>query len=341
MKAKKKLKITAIILLVIIVAYAAIALFPRQAGYKLDNPLMKEEGAMPILVAHRGGDGEFPGNTLEAFYNAYSVDQRVIMETDASITKDGVLILCHDTYLDDYTNVTGDIIDWTYEDLMAQKVDFGYDNDEDDAGNIILEHFKNQDDAEVYPTDVDYPEGVSARDERVFLATTLEELMIAFPNNIISVEIKQGGETGLKAHAEALRLIEKHDAFNRVIVASFHDEIYEKSREEAADDGRSGELIYSPSMGGVIKYYVLYLLGLDVFFNDGVAVLQIPTEQYGFKLATKRLIGNAHKHNMAAHYWTINDREEMEYLISIGADGIMTDYPHLLKEVYDSYGEGK
>ena len=27
----------------------------------------------------------------------------------------------------------------------------------------------------------------------------------------------------------------------------------------------------------------------------------------------------------------------MRHLIEIGADGIMTDYPHLLKEVYDSY----
>jgi hypothetical protein len=28
----------------------------------------------------------------------------------------------------------------------------------------------------------------------------------------------------------------------------------------------------------------------------------------------------------------------MEYLIEIGADGIMTDYPHRLKEVYENYG---
>ena len=29
----------------------------------------------------------------------------------------------------------------------------------------------------------------------------------------------------------------------------------------------------------------------------------------------------------------------MRHLIEIGADGIMTDYPHRLKAVYDSYGE--
>ena len=31
------------------------------------------------------------------------------------------------------------------------------------------------------------------------------------------------------------------------------------------------------------------------------------------------------------------DPEDMELLIEIGADGIMTDYPHRLKAVYDSF----
>ena len=49
----------------------------------------------------------------------------------------------------------------------------------------------------------------------------------------------------------------------------------------------------------------------------------------------------AHKHNLAVHYWTINDPEEMRMLIGIGADGIMTDYPHRLAEVYAEYAEAE
>ena len=52
---------------------------------------------------------------------------------------------------------------------------------------------------EKFPTDVPYPAGVSPRDEKVFLATTLEELITTFPNKRINVEIKQSGETGLRA----------------------------------------------------------------------------------------------------------------------------------------------
>jgi glycerophosphoryl diester phosphodiesterase len=324
---------------VILVLYGIIALLPRGRNFAMDNPT-RTDSNLPILIAHGGGNKEFPDNTLEAFYNAYSVDPRVMMETDVSITKDGVVILSHDTTLDRKTNVTGSIADWNYSDLIAQKVDFGYTNPtKNDVLSGERKHFKDENGVEKYPTDVTYPDGVEPRDEKVFLATTLEELMVAFPNNRINVEIKQEGEMGLKALKEVLRLAEKHDAYDRIVLASFHEELYNEFQrlQEAGEVPES--FMYSPAYAGVIKFYVLQLLSLDVFFGDGMCVFQLPTEQYGFDLATQGLVDAAHKHNLAVHYWTVNDVEEMKHLISIGADGIMTDYPHRLKDVYDSYGK--
>lgn len=336
-KTKRGLKITAIVLASIIVVYLIIALLPRPKNYGVENTMMKD-GELPILIAHGGGNKEFPDNTLEAFYNAYSVDKRVMMETDVSITKDGVVILSHDTTLDRKTNVTGEIIDWNYTDLINQQVDFGYTNDTED-GALVGErmHFKGPDGKEKYPTDVEYPSGVAPRHEVVFLATSLEELITSFPNNRINVEIKQSGETGIKCLNAVLDLLEKHDAYDRVVLASFHSEIYDTFRAYQRE-GRAPEgFMYSPGTDGATKYFILYLLGLDVFFTDKICVFQLPTEELGFNLATRGLVRNAHNHNLAVHYWTINDVEEMKHLIEIGADGIMTDYPHRLKEVYDSY----
>lgn len=317
-------------ILIIVILFTIFALLPKPQNRKGDNPLLKQ-GDMPILVAHRGGDGEFPGNTLEAFYNAYSVDERVIMETDANITKDGVLILCHETNLDKRTNTTGEIIDWNYSDLIDQKVNFGYDH-----GEI----YKDYNGKEVKPSDLEnYPDGLEGRDPEVYLATTFEELLVAFPNNIISIEIKQAGDTGLAAVKEAVRIVEKHNAFDRVIFASFKNEV-SKEYERLIESGEVPEsFMYSPSLNGVIKYVGLYFFGLDAFYNDSITVLQIPMEEYGIKLSSKRLIEFAHKHNIAVHYWTINDEDDMRTLIENGADAIMTDYPHKLKEVFDSYSE--
>jgi len=324
-------------LLILAVLYGVIALIPRRNNFALENPMMKS-GELPILIAHGGGNREFPDNTLEAFYNAYSVDDRVMMETDVSITKDGVVILSHDITLDRKTNVTGAIADWNYTDLMAQKVDFGYTNPTSDGMlNGERKRFTAPDGMHKTPLDVVYPGNVSPRDDKVFLATTLEELIVSFPENRINVEIKQSGETGLKALKEVLRLLEVHDAFDRVVLASFHNEIYAEFRRMQ----KAGEVpdcfMYSPSTGGVIKFFALHLLGLDNFFTDKMCVFQLPTDEYGVSLSTKALVRRAHAHNLAVHYWTINDPDEMERLIAIGADGIMTDYPHRLKEVYKNY----
>ena len=107
---KKGWRIVLGILAGLILLYAVLGVLPRRENYALANPMMKE-GALPLLIAHGGGNKEFPDNTLEAFYNAYSVDKNAMMETDVSITRDGVVILSHDTTLDRKTNVTGRIID--------------------------------------------------------------------------------------------------------------------------------------------------------------------------------------------------------------------------------------
>ncbi len=339
-KTKKKLIITSIILLSVMLIYLIIALLPRGDSYVGENPMMKET-EMPVLIAHGGGNKEFPDNTLEAFYNAYSVDNRVMMETDVSITKDGVVILSHDITIDRKTNATGNIADWNYSDLIAQEIDFGYTNPTDENDHLSGERkkFKGPDGKEKTPLDVEYPEGIKPRHEAVFLATTLEELITAFPNNKINVEIKQSGDTGLKCLDSVIELLNKHNAFDRVVLASFHTEIFDTFLKYQKKGTVPDNFMCSPGTNGAIKFVVLYLLRLDVFYKDKICVLQLPTERVGINLAKSSLIKYAHKHNVAVQYWTINDIEEMKLLIEIGADGIMTDYPHRLKEVYESYNK--
>ena len=347
-KSHKGLKIFGCIVLALVIAFVAIALWPRPQNFQLDNPMMKD-GEMPILIAHGGGNREFPDNTLEAFYNAYSLDPNAMMETDVSITADGVVILSHDTRIDRKTNERGYIIDWNYTDLIAQKVDFGYTNKtssqvRDEATPLV--RFTTEDGRNVTPLDVVYPEGVEPRDNEVFLATTLEELIVAFPNNRINVEIKQSGEEGLRCLEAILVLLEKHDAWDRVVLASFHSEIYAEYQRLQAAGEVPENFMCSPGLTNAAIFYVLQLLNMDALYGEDTCVLQLPTTydleiagiELTIDLATPGLIDAAHDHNLAVHYWTINDPEEMRMLIELGADGIMTDYPHRLAEVYAEYG---
>ena len=132
------------------------------------------------------------------------------------------------------------------------------------------------------------------------------------------------------------RPIEERD---RVVLASFHEELYDEYQRLQASGEVPANFMYSPAYDAVTEFVVMQILKVDAFFDDGMCVFQLPMEEYGINLATKALVDTAHNHNLAIHYWTINDPEEMRYLIQIGADGIMTDYPHLLQEVYDSYND--
>ncbi len=320
---------------VVVLVWLALGMVPRQSNFALTNPMRSDD--LPILIAHGGGNREFPDNTLEAFYNAYSVDPRVMMETDVSITKDGVVILSHDTTLDRKTNVTGAIADWNYSDLMAQEVDFGYTNPTKNGQlNGKRVRFTTDSGRRVTPLDVAYPDGVEPRHNTRFLCTTLEELLVAFPENSINVEIKQEGEQGKRALKEVIRLLEQYDAFDRVVLASFHDEIYEAFVAYQTADQVPDSFMYSPSVAPMIKYVALGAANLDFLFKDGLCVFQLPTEKMGIPLNTRWLVESAHRHNVAVHYWTINDVSEMQHLIDIGADGIMTDYPHLLGQVLEA-----
>ena len=333
---RKGTVILAIVLITVICLYTVIDFLPRKDLYGGENP-MRKDGDLPLIIAHRGGRDEFPQNTLEAFYNAYSIDKNVIMETDVNITKDGVLILLHNELLDATTNVTGLASDWNYTDLIAQRVNFGYDNPTEDTVLSGEREYFTVDGVRKMPTDVVYPDGVSPRDNEIYLATTLEELLVAFPDSRISVEIKQSGELGLSAVREAIRLLDKYDAFDRVILASFHGEIFKEFKRLDKQDLVPDNFMYSPGIMGIAKYYSLMSLGIDSLYFDGISLLQIPMEEYGFNFATERLIKSAHRHNIAVHYWTIDDEEEMRLLIELGADGIMTDKPSTLKKVLEEY----
>ncbi len=65
-----------------------------------------------------------------------------MLEMDVSITKDGVVIMSHDTTLDRRTNAEGEIAEWNYTDLLAQRVDFGYYNTKVDGVYTEKLHIK-------------------------------------------------------------------------------------------------------------------------------------------------------------------------------------------------------
>ena len=89
----------------------------------------------PRICAHRGFNTIAPENSMPAFGAAVAMGAQEI-EFDLWVTKDGEIVSCHDKKLDRVSTGTGNIYDYTYEELLA--FDFGVKYSEKFKGLKIL-----------------------------------------------------------------------------------------------------------------------------------------------------------------------------------------------------------
>ncbi|WP_158209363.1 glycerophosphodiester phosphodiesterase [Myroides phaeus] len=78
-----------------------------------------------LRIGHRGAMGHITENTVESIQKAIDLNCDVI-EIDVFKIKSGELMVFHDDQLDRLTNVTGNIEDYTYNELQKVKVNGVY-----------------------------------------------------------------------------------------------------------------------------------------------------------------------------------------------------------------------
>jgi glycerophosphoryl diester phosphodiesterase len=71
---------------------------------------------MVEIVAHRGAPGEWPENTLPAFERAIALGADNV-ELDVRLSRDGVPVVYHWTYLQELTTLSGPVFDYTASEL--------------------------------------------------------------------------------------------------------------------------------------------------------------------------------------------------------------------------------
>lgn len=155
------------------------------------------------------------------------------------------------------------------------------------------------------------------------LLPTLDEVMSAFPRVRLNIELK--ADSAALADAVA-GLIDRHQAHDSVLVASFHDDALARFRVTSR-----GRVATSASMREAARFYLCYLL--DVPAHPSYEALQVPPRLRRswprFRLDSADFVAFAHEHGLAVQYWTIDDEAEMRRLYAIGADGVMTNQPVL------------
>ncbi len=154
----------------------------------------------------------------------------------------------------------------------------------------------------------------------------MEELFEAFPQSYFNIDPKSD-----EAVEPLAKLIERHHMIDQVCVGSFSDDRIHRMRELLGD-----RLCTSPGPKGAMKIVAAALLWPR--WSPPYGCLQIPVEVNGIRLDRSWLIGRIKRLGVQVHFWTVNDRAEMERLLDAGADAIITDETDLLAEVLAARG---
>lgn len=312
------------ILAVIAVIYALLIIHARWRSnpsriktYDTDNPFIVSNS---LIVGHRMGGGDAPEESLMALEMCLDGDNVPdILEMDLHITKDNRLVLLHDDTLD---RTTDSLYVFGKEGLRPEELTLE-ELKKLNIGVSFVDKDGNTPYRDLHGDDV--PDSI-----RIL---TLEEFLDyskARGNFSYIIEIKNGGDDGKRALDILYSTLKERNLLERVIFGTFKNEITEYASSSYPD------LIRSASIKEVVEFYIAALLGKKNY-EPPVKVLQVfygeKYFKFGINLATARVINYAHSHNMAIQYWTVNEERDMEYLFSVGADGVMTDYVEKAFEV--------
>jgi glycerophosphoryl diester phosphodiesterase len=250
----------------------------------------------PLAFAHRGGAAHAPENSWRAFEYAVGLGYRYL-ETDLQATSDGVLVAFHDRTLDRVTDRQGRVSRCSHADLAGARI----------GGTEPIPR--------------------------------LEDLLCAWPDVRFNLDVKEAA-----AIAPLPEVLRRTNAWDRVCVVSFSASRLRATRRVLARPvcmaaspfgaavvrfgGPRGR--HDPKGPGRLRSRPRQSPGLvmDWLARTGVRCVQVPSS-----VATPPLIARARALGLQVHVWTINERPDMERLLDLGVDGIMTDQTVALRDV--------
>ncbi|MEH7225571.1 glycerophosphodiester phosphodiesterase [Bacillus sp. JJ1566] len=270
---------------------------------------------MTKIYGHRGAKGIYPENTLLSFEKAidHGVDG---LELDVHLTKDGEVVVIHDETLERTTNGEGWIKDLTLAEIKKYS-----------AGEPFT-HFQEYEEA--------------WNKEQV---PTLEEVLILLePYHVeLNIELKTSSVAYEGIEEKVKNIVEQYGKNRNVIYSSFHLPSILRMKQLAPsakiawllNDGisLSSDFINTLDLEALHLNKTILLPKREIYqqllqLNEQFP-MHLPTEVINY-LNQKANEDNEDFFHGLFHklrVWTVNEPTEIERLLSLHVDTIITDYP--------------
>ena len=227
-----------------------------------------------FIYGHRGVPSLMPENTLTSFQKAFELDVDGI-ELDIQITKDNIVVVHHDPHLERLTGIQSQISSLAYEDV--KKIDARGDG------------FTNV--------------------EPQYIPTLEEVLKIIPKNKLVNIEIKSQKLFSEGMEAPTVKLIEKYDLAERVVISSFNPLNPQIPIAQLWDKDEP----YS-------SYYWIFI-SKPSFLHTNIDQLNVA------------FIGKIKKLKLPLLAYTVNSKKQLEKAKSLNLNGIFTDNPQYFSDV--------
>jgi len=247
----------------------------------------------PLLIAHRGGAGLAPENTLAAFLPAVHRWRVDMIELDVRATADGRCVVIHDPTVDRTTDATGEVAAMTYEDLS--RLDAGYRFTADGGRTFPF------------------------RGAGVIIPT-IEDVLERLPGARLTIEVKTAA-----AQRPLFDAIDGFVAADRVVAAGMYD------ADRGAFGRHAGAV--SASTEQIRTWVIRHWFRLGRVSRLRADVAHLPEHAGGRRIVTPRLVRELKAQGIPVHVWTVNDESDMRRLLAWGIEGLVTDRPDIAARV--------
>ena len=288
------------------------------------------------LEGHRGARGLSPENTLAAFKRALAIGVTTI-ETDLAVTRDDVLVISHDPFLNP------DVVRAQDGQWLAQKGP--------PIRTLALAELKRYDIGRLNPASryaAQFPEQQSAEGERFPTLRELFDLVKANDKTVrLNIETKitpldpdQTVDPATFARL-VVEAVQANGMAELVTVQSFDWRTLievKKRAPQIATACLTIETENNDNVNPIADRPSAWTSGLDLRSYEG----SVPRLAHAAGCAiwsplarnvSAARIAETHALGMTVLPWTVNDPAEMRRLIDAGVDGIITDYPDRLRRV--------
>lgn len=246
----------------------------------------------PLVIGHRGYNQIAPENTLPSFQLAKAAGADLV-ELDYHHTKDGVPVVIHDGELDRTTDA---VARWGGKKIPVTSK--------------TLDELRSLDVGQWFD-----PKYTGTR-----LSSLSEALDVIQDGNVTLIE-RKGGDA-----ATCVKLLRDRNQVNRVVVQSF-DWSYLKDFHQQEPRQILGALGPPGSRGG--KKLTDAEKELNAAWVDEVKRTGARVVVWNNQI-TREAVAYAHRQGMKVWVYTVNEPAVADKLLTLGADGIITDNPSII-----------